>query len=462
MAGRFDYFVVLAGMRTGSNFLERNLNAVPDVQSFGELYNPYFIAHEKHADFLGVSLPMREADPFVLIERIKAEARGIAGFRLFHDHDPRVRAKVLADPRCAKIILTRSPLESYVSWKQALATDQWILTDANTRVEARVVFDPAEFTAYRAAQQGFIADIRHSLQVSGQTAFELTYDTVQDLDVLNGVLAYLGSRHSLPRLERSLKKQNPAPLRDRVQNYDAMLRELVALDPMGLEAEQVFEPGRGPGVPHFQVLDDPALIYLPLGMAGTDPVAAWLAAQGPVTTGLAQKDLRAWMRAHPGHRKVCVLCHPVARAFAAFRHLVLPHDLNAFADLRAGLRAVYDVPLPDRFDPDAMDMDAIRAGFVAFLGFLKANLAGQTSLRIDRAWASQLTILQGVAQVVLPDRILRWDEMGQLADLAARAPAPSPACDPLLRDLYDAQIERAARAAYARDYQVFGFSDWSA
>lgn len=40
MPDRFDYFVIFAGMRTGSNYLERNLNAAPDLRCYGELYNP--------------------------------------------------------------------------------------------------------------------------------------------------------------------------------------------------------------------------------------------------------------------------------------------------------------------------------------------------------------------------------------------------------------------------------------
>ena len=45
------------------------------------------------------------------------------GFRLFHDHDRRIWDHVLADTACAKIVLTRNPLDSYVSRKIAAATN---------------------------------------------------------------------------------------------------------------------------------------------------------------------------------------------------------------------------------------------------------------------------------------------------------------------------------------------------
>lgn len=40
---RFDSFVMFAEMRTGSNFLEANLNAMPGVTCHGEMFNPHFI-----------------------------------------------------------------------------------------------------------------------------------------------------------------------------------------------------------------------------------------------------------------------------------------------------------------------------------------------------------------------------------------------------------------------------------
>ncbi len=41
----FDYFVVFAEMRTGSNFLEANLNAFAGLTCHGEAFNPHFIGY---------------------------------------------------------------------------------------------------------------------------------------------------------------------------------------------------------------------------------------------------------------------------------------------------------------------------------------------------------------------------------------------------------------------------------
>ena len=60
---RFDYFVVLAGMRTGSNLLEEQLAAMPGIESHGELFNPHFFGKPDISKKWGVTLKERDADP---------------------------------------------------------------------------------------------------------------------------------------------------------------------------------------------------------------------------------------------------------------------------------------------------------------------------------------------------------------------------------------------------------------
>ena len=112
MTDRFDYFVVFAEMRTGSNFLEANLNAIEDAECHGEAFNPHFIAYPNKTELHGVTHEDRDADPHVLLDAVKAQEGVLAGFRFFNDHDPRVLETILEDPRCAKIVLTRNPMDS--------------------------------------------------------------------------------------------------------------------------------------------------------------------------------------------------------------------------------------------------------------------------------------------------------------------------------------------------------------
>ncbi len=474
MSGPYDYFVIFAGMRTGSNFLERNINSLPDLKCFGELFNPYFIAHERQEEYLGITLEQREKDPMALVRRVRKEASGLAGFRLFHDHDPRVRDEALRDPRCAKIILMRNPVDSYVSFKLAMATDQWVLTDSKGQRDAgAITFEADEFAAQLEDYTSYLKDLRRGLQASGQTAFELRYEDLQDLEVLQGLVKFLGSRHELTRFDRSLKKQNPMPMADKVSNLGEMKTALVEMDPFGIDMVPAFEPTRGPAVPSYVASDTIPLIYMPMKSGPDAEIERWLESLGPVKREMTQKDLRQWRRQSQGALGFTVLRNPVARAWTAFVEKVLPSDLNAFAEIRAGLISTYRVPLPETWtanaQPPDFDIAAARKAFKRFARFLKSNLAGQTSLRIDPAWASQLVILQGMSGVVPPDLVLREDEAREV--LIAKAgqfgiktdgPTPSALPGPFdLAQIYTPEIEQAVRAAYQKDYMMLGFGDWS-
>ena len=238
---RFDYFILLAEMRTGSNLLEANINMLDGVTCHGEAFNPSFVGYPKIDAVLGVDRDSREKDPLSLLAKIR-DSDTMGGFRFFHDHDPRVLNSCIDDPRCAKIILTRNPLDSFVSWKTAQATGQWKLTNATHSKSISITFDPAAFEAHLEAIQAFQLRIQHALQISGQTAFYINYDDLRDVDVLNGLAMFLGVDSRLGNVNKKLKKQNPEPLKERVTNYDEMKEALVRLDRFDLGRTPHFEP----------------------------------------------------------------------------------------------------------------------------------------------------------------------------------------------------------------------------
>lgn len=466
----FDSFVVFAEMRTGSNFLEANLNALDGVTCHGEAFNPHFIGYPNRDDILGVTMATRDADPDRLLAAIRAEA-GLSGFRYFNDHDPRVLGAVLGDARVAKIVLTRNPIESYVSRKIAAATGQWKLTNVKNLRSETAHFDEAEFVAHLDRIQAFQVTLLNGLQRSGQTAFYLDYEDLQDVEVMNGLAAWLGVKARLDGLDRKLKKQNPAPLSAKVGDFDAMERALARLDRFDLNRTPSFEPRRGPSIPTFVAAPTAPLLYMPLRSGPEAAVSAWLSGLdggAPVVAGFNQRTLREWMAGHPGHRRFTVLRHPLARAHAAFCERILPTGRGSFREIRENLRRTFKLPLPKNDVGDDYDVAAHRAAFGAFLTFLKANLGGQTALRVDPAWASQSAVLQGMAGFAPPDLLIREDEMAaDLSRLAGRFGIDAPAIgatDPhhgALEAIYDAELEVAAREAYGRDYEAFGYGDWA-
>lgn len=471
---KFQYFVIFAEMRTGSNFLEASLNDFDDIQCYGEVYNPHFVGHHNKDELFGIDLAQRETAPIALIERIKDGTDGIGGFRFFNDHDPRVMAHVLQDPKCAKIVLTRNPLDSYVSLKIAAQTGQWKLSDVKQRRSAKVTFDDKDFRKTLDEKRDFQLDILHGLQRSGQTAFYIAYEDINDTDVLNGMAQFLGSDHQIDGASKATKKQNPSDLEDKVSNYDEMVKALASVDHFGLAQTPNFEPRRGPGVPGFFTASHAPLLFIPLRSGPQVQVLDWLAALDGVDadelpTGFSQKDLRQWKKSHPGHRGFSVLRHPLARAHHVFCTSIVPKDDPSFEDPRRILRNKYGVSVPKGGDLSGYSQDDHKVAFINFLKFLKGNLAGQTSVRIDAAWASQSSLLEGAASVALPDILIREDQaqlqLARLAeDLGIEAPAfETAAADTpyALADIYDAELEKLCFQTYRKDYISFGFSDWS-
>ncbi|WP_299650647.1 sulfotransferase family 2 domain-containing protein [uncultured Tateyamaria sp.] len=472
---QFDYFVVFAEMRTGSNFLETNLNAFDGLACHGEAFNPFFIGYPNTDALLGVSQGARDADPRTLLREIK-KAPGLNGFRYFHDHDPRIFDKVVDDPKCAKIVLTRNPVDSYVSWKIAQATGQWKLTDSKARKDGKATFDADEFANHLTALQEFQVSLLNRLQASGQTAFYVAYEDLQSLDAMNGLAKWLGVHSVLEALDKSLKVQNPSALSDKVSNFGQMTEALSGLDRFNLTRTPNFEPRRGAAAPTYIASQAQPLLYLPIRGWPDDQAVRWLQAldgAGGAKPGskLSQNDLRDWMRAHPGHRSFTVLRHPLARAHSVFCHRILNTGKGSYGGIRATLSKRYKIGLPDDPSDPSYDKGAHRNAFAAFLRFLKANLNGQTGIRVDPDWASQAKTIEGFAEFVLPDRLMRVETMAhELAELSATVGlADPPQLDSApddrpyrLIDIYDPEIEGLARAAYARDYLMFGFMNWMA
>ena len=474
MTDNFDYFIVFAEMRTGSNFLEVNLNAFDGLSCHGEAFNPHFIGYPNKTEVLGITQDERDQNPARLIDELKSQTGSLNGFRYFHDHDSRVLDIALEDPRCAKIILTRNPLDSYVSWKIAQATGQWKLTNVTRRREAQADFDGAEFSGHVEALQDFQVLLLNRLQKSGQTAFYVAYEDLQSVQVMNGMARWLGVNETLEALDDSLKRQNPAPVLSKVANAEEMSAALSGMDRFNLTRTPNFEPRRGPSVPGYMAGVVTPLLYMPIKGGPVAEVADWLAGLDNVEADgllskLNQKQLRLWRRGNPGYRSFTVLRHPVARAHAVFCEKILPAGAGNFSKIRETLRKRFKLSIPKDGPNQNYSLVNHRAAFESFLDFLRANLAGQTAIRVDASWASQSQVLSGFAELGSPDLVLREDDLAEeLPHLARRIGRMEPgevavaAADRpyALEDIYDAVLEEKIAKIYKRDYVMFGFGPW--
>lgn len=465
---RFEGFVILADMRTGSNALEERLNAYDGVTSLGELFNPGFIGRQGSDCLFDTDIGGRDADPVAFLARARGAVTGLLGFRLFSGHDPRVFDHCLVDPAWAKVLLTRPVLESYVSLKIARSTGQWWLGNLRKSKPGKAHFDASEFERFAAERAGHVGWLRDRLRRSGQVPFEITFDEISDDRLIDGLARYLGAGER-GRQGRTGKVQNPVALSRKVENVAEMRAALLARDPLDLDREPDYEPRRGAGVGFWMAGASSSLLYMPVMGAGDREVTAWLEALDGATprTGHDRKGIREWKRRVGRHRSFSVIDHPVSRAHEIFTRVILPLD-GGYGQVRATLARSYDVPLPEDPEDTAYDREAHRSAFHAFLVFLKANLRRQTSVRVDRGWATQSAILEGMAVLGVPDSVLRRDDMAAAlpaiaASLGGTDPPPLPElAQPryALEEIYDGETERLARAAYDRDYVNFGFGVW--
>lgn len=466
---QFDYFVVFADRRTGSNFLEANVNAIAGLTCHGEAFNPNFIGFPDRSDILGITREERDANPKVVLDRLKV-GNGLHGFRYFNSHDARVFDGILADPKCAKIILTRNPVESFVSLEIARATNQWKLTNVSRLREKSIEFDQERFEKHLADQQEFQLGLLNGLQTTGQTAFYLSYEDLQSIEVMNGLAAFLGCDGRLSALDKSFKKQNPSPMSDKVKNFDQMRDGLARLDWFNLNRTPNFEPRRGPSVPTFIAAATSPLLYMPIRSGPEDAVTSWLAALDNLETDalisdFTQDSLQDWKRQRAGHRSFTVVRHPVARAHAAFSSKILQTGRGTYASIRDTISKQFNFNLPATYPDAAYQAADHKAAFLGYLRFVKSNLAGQTAIRVDSHWATQATVLQGFAEFATPDLVLREDRLqDDLAILAAQIGKETMpqmnSTDPYrdqLADIYDSELEAAVHDVYRRDYDAFGF-----
>lgn len=470
----FDYFVILAEMRTGSNFLESNLNQFADLKCYGEAFNPYLIVDPDRTELFGITMAARDADPIKLIEAMKEHTEGVPGFRLFHDHDPRVFDHVMADRRCAKVILNRNLVDAWVSQRIAWSTSQWKLGNHKHAKKWRVKFDPKDFKHFYFTVKDRQRNIARQLQAQGQAGFYIDYDDIQDLNVVNGLARYLGAEGKLDSFSGEFKKQNPEALADKVRNFEVLEETVNEIDRYDLGSLPNFEPQRGAMVPSYVTAAEAPLCFLPVPGALDDPIRDWLAALDNVErdalgTGVTQKELRQWKNHHKGHRSFTVLRHPVERAHNVFCDYILNEGPRTNWKLRHWLIEHYDLDIP--WDtPIGTDYGSAqhRKAFLRFMNFVTGNVNGQTGHPVEPIWASQDNLVRGFSEFVAPDHLLRADRIGEgLALLSLEVGVEPPPFPDLAEDsphplssIYDEEVEKAVRGAYARDYMAFGFPRW--
>jgi hypothetical protein len=482
---KFKYFVLLANMRTGSNLFEQNINLYDSFDCNGELFNPSFVGYPNQDEYCGMDVNARDRDPVKLLRKMIAQSTdSLPGFRLFSDHDPRVLDYVLEDETCAKIVLTRNPLDSYISHAIARKTDQWRLTDLHKRKTALVDFDIVGFKSYVNNLSEFSKKIRTGLQTTGQAAFQLSYSDLAQVEVFNGLSRFLESEEKLEGLKEKIKRQNPEGLSEKVNNYKEMMEQVRSINFLDTGLPEFHEPERHAAAKNFIVGDGVPLLFQPIGHYGKSALTDWMKAhlnrdRGALLSELKQKQIFNWLGENPTRIVFSMLSHPVERLHHAFNIHIFQAGERGFPWIRRILIEQYNIKIPDAalcetlnkgaLDSIGYDAEDYRQAVKKFAKFLNGNLKGQTRARIDHSWASQTAILDGYTKVVHPDYLLRGqtyqkvaesieDQLGLPHIAIGDAIEETAAFD--LAQIYDEELEHLVAKAYSRDYMNFGFKSW--
>lgn len=227
-------FVVFAAPRTGSNWLCSMLDSHPEILCHHELFNPkkiiYSVSwHGREVD-LG-TVAARDADPLGFLARFWAVEvpERIVGFKWNLGQEPRIFDTVSADRNVRKLLLVRkNRIRAYVSEAIAQALDQWESYPWSTfrRNAARIEAEPETLRRHAERNDRHYEAIRSRVRGSGQPLLELTYERLPEIAEQNRAVEFLGAAPTVDGLTGITARQNPAPLRELISNFDELAAAL--------------------------------------------------------------------------------------------------------------------------------------------------------------------------------------------------------------------------------------------
>ncbi|MEM9060059.1 MAG: hypothetical protein AAGD13_06315 [Pseudomonadota bacterium] len=473
-----SYFAIFGTMRTGSNLLEKTIEALGDTACFGEAFNPGFISGPRKTEVLGMTREQRDADPIGFLEHmIDADPDKISGFRIFNGHDRSVLNFSLDDPRCARIILRRDPLESYVSLQIARETDQWMLRNPKRRMTAKIHFDPVDFARYRSGLLAYYDAIETRLAASGLPVLRIDYEDLAYPDRLQQVAEHIGSSGTVPD-EAPILRQNPMPMCEKVENYEEMCAA-VGIEPVRAKLPALASPR------DFLCPERIPVAYAPIAGPAFAPVIALLhRIESRHLSGcseLAQADLfdRARLGTlYPqgpanGRAVFTLITHPLVRAHAAFVDETCGPNWSHSTIRRALIRDHGPMPPPRGIQNGrgGYTPEQHRRHFLAFLDIIAEVISSDDESAPRPDWVAQARLVDLYEADGDRLRILRHEDFADLAhwlaELTGVAPLPPGQIKGLsqaeanrmlsLSDILDAEIASRVCDLHPEDYARFGY-----
>ena len=222
-------FVILATPRCGSNWLCSLLDSHPEILCHHELFNPegiHLALSQRQGDLNLGDTRQRDLAPLKLLARAWQEDLGhkAVGFKLNRGQSALIQSKVLRDPGIRKIVIRReNRIRSYVSECIAEASGEWESYQGLkiSAVSRPIAVDPGALLRHAAANRAYYDSIGAELARTGQEAFAVSYERLAEPEVRRALLCFLEVLPDIA-LRSGTRRQNPAPLRDLISNFDEL------------------------------------------------------------------------------------------------------------------------------------------------------------------------------------------------------------------------------------------------
>jgi LPS sulfotransferase NodH len=227
-------FAIMCRARTGSYLLVDLLNQFSDIVCHGEVFKQTHMEMNNFAlQRLSYTVAERDAYPITFIGSIfSLTPNRITGFKVFESHNAVARQYILENSNIRKIILTRNPLDSYISLLRAKQTGEWVkkkIPSDSSRQQNPAVklrFELNDFTQHvhwiTAAEQRYAeAEV-----FTKQKFFRIGYEEVAQIEPVRKVAEFLEGCDLTASLAPTMEKQISEPLENIVENYEEMKTHL--------------------------------------------------------------------------------------------------------------------------------------------------------------------------------------------------------------------------------------------
>lgn len=226
-------FVILCQARTGSNLLADLLNQFDDIRCLGEIFKRRSVGLPGDLRCrMGMTWRERDLYPLTYMNRLFGLLdEPIVGFRMFPRHNRFMLSYVSEAVEIKKVVLQRNPVDSFISFKHAISTNQWRKrrSDRSDRKEntgETIKFDESEFERYVSVGEKYFDLIRRCEKHTGQQFHWLDYDLLKEIEPVRDVARFLGSSGNAPTLKPRIVKQITRPKNETISNYEEMISYL--------------------------------------------------------------------------------------------------------------------------------------------------------------------------------------------------------------------------------------------